>query len=292
MTNLSKAHKDFLKFLGNEGRSTSTLIAYEKDIEQLTEYLFKQGVNLVGEIELPHLQSFMKTLAEQGMTPKTISRKTNSTKTFFRFLQEEGHVEENVSELLRHPRVEPKAPRILSKLEYRALRDAARTDTRTFAIIEVLLQTGIRISELANIQLQHIKIDEATGTGTLFIPEMESHNERIVPLNKAAVSAIKLYLDVRPEIEENDHLFITKTGNPMLIRNIRATIDRFFKNAGIEAAKVNDLRHTFLAHHIKSGVSISYLSKIVGHKRVSTTEKYLQHIDVEIEEEKNEIIVL
>ena len=75
------------------------------------------------------------------------------------------------------------------------------------------------------------------------------------------------------------HVFTTKTGNALLIRNIRATIDRYFKNAGVEKAKVNDLRHTFVAHHLSQGVNILKLSKIAGHKRISTTERYLAYIE-------------
>jgi integrase/recombinase XerD len=291
MIKLQEAHKKFVKHLEDEGKAPSTLIAYNKDIEQLVRSLERAGLELVNEIELEHLENFMAGLAQKDYTPKSISRKTNATKTFFRFLHGLGHIADNVADRLKHPKVEVKAPRILSKLEYRALRDASREDARTYAMIEVMLQTGVTISELAEMELDHLEMDSEEGS--LFVPAKNNKAERNIPLNKAVVDAIKRYLDDhRHDIEEAQHVFITKTGNALLVRNIRSTINRYFTLAGVENAKVNDLRHTFVAHHLKSGVSLLHLSKIAGHKRVSTTERYLQYIEREVEEEKTELGVL
>lgn len=293
MIELKTAHKNFVNHLEDLERSPSTVIAYSKDIEQLVDHLYKSGVNVVDEIETNHLEDFMNTLSEKGYTNKSISRKTNSTKTFFRFLDEKGHIKENAADALKHPKVETKAPRILSRLEYGALRDSTRDDTRTFAIVEVLLQTGIRISELSKIELDHVSIDEEEMNGELHIPARRRHDERQIPLNKAVVEAITVYVnEERPEIEDAKHLFITKTGNPLLVRNIRATLTRYFDIAGVEDATVNDLRHTFVAHHLANGTSLMTVSKIAGHKRVSTTEKYLEYIEKKTEQEKAELGVL
>lgn len=292
MIKLDIAHENFIDYLKDLNRSNSTVIAYKKDIEQLIDHLFKEGVNLVNEIEIDHLEGFMGTLSEKNYTNKSISRKTNSTKTFFRYLHGEGHIEDNVADALKHPKVTIKPPRILSRLEYGALRDASKEDVRTFAIIEMLLQTGIRISELANVEMDHVEIDEETMTGTLFIPKRGRHEARTIPLNKAAVEAVLKYLEDKPVVEESTHLFITKTGNPLLVRNIRATLTRYFDNAGIEGATVNDLRHTFVAHHLAQGTSLLTVSKIAGHKRISTTERYLEFIEKKSESEKTELGIL
>ena len=183
--------------------------------------------------------------------------------------------------MLEHPKFENKPPRILSQVEYRALRDAARADIRIFAVIELLLQTGIRIGELANIRMEDV------SDSVLKIRPNEGHPERAVPLNKRAKEALKRYLASRPE-GSNDHFFVTKTGRPFLVRNIRDAIERYFKRAGIENAKINDLRHTFVAHHLKNGVSMVFLSKTLGHKRLSSTERYLQYLkDVKSGESTN-----
>lgn len=286
---LQKAHEKFIKSLKDMDRSESTIVAYQKDLEQLIEHLYKKGVNTIHEVATTHLQDFMAQLANNSYTPKSISRKTNATKTFFKYLHTEGHIEENVSDQLKHPKIESKAPRILSRLEYGALRDAAKNDIRTYAIIEVMLQTGIRIDELSKVRVEDFIIKD-DKTGTLVIPEKRGHARREIPLNHAVISAVKEYLDEeRPKNVKSDYLFITKTGNPLLVRNIRSAITKYFAQAGIEDAKINDLRHTFVAYHLTQGVSISYLSKIAGHKRVSTTEKYLEYVERDVVIEKLEL---
>ncbi len=291
MIELNKAHKNFIGHLGDIGRSESTLIAYGKDIEQLLEYLEKLGLNKVHEIELVHLEEFMGKLAKENYTPKSISRKTNSTKTFFRFLSDKGHIEENVADNLKHPKVQIKPPRILSKLEYRALRDAARDDSRAYAIIETLLQTGITISELAGMKMSNTNLGSTPGN--LLVPAKNNKPARNIPLNRAVIDAVSKYIEKeRPEIKDAEHVFITKTGNPLLVRNIRSTIKRYYNIAGVEEAKVNDLRHTFVAHHLASGTNLLHVSKIAGHVRVSTTERYLEYIERESEDEKTELGVL
>ena len=154
------------------------------------------------------------------------------------------------------------------------MRDACRQDARTSAIVELFLQTGIRISELAALSLTDIKNKE------LIIATQGKQEKRRIPLNKAAKEALERYLKKRPKVQEK-RVFITKTGRPFLIRNIRTVIDRYFKVAGIADAKVNDLRHTFIIHHLSNGVSLTTISKIVGHKRLSTTEKYLHLVNKE-----------
>ena len=271
---LKAAHDQFIDYLSQRRRARATIAAYGKDIEQLTQFLGNMGKKAIGEITHDELEAFLKKLGSDNYTPKSISRKINSIKTFFRFLKASGTINTDPAIEIEHPKYEVKPPRILSKLEYRALRDACRGDVRTYAIVELFLQTGVRIGELANLTLEDIKDIE------LHIAAEEGHEERMVPLNKAGKEALTKYLEVRgspPAGGANSKsLFITKTGKPLLIRNIRTAIDRYFRIAGIDGAKVNDLRHTFIAHHLMAGTPITTLSKLVGHKRLSTTEKYLE----------------
>lgn len=274
MVTLREAHQQFIGHLKGKSRSSATILAYGKDIEQLVSYLEGLSKTDPTQVALEDLQAFMEKLSKENYTAKSISRKTNSTKTFFKFLKVSGFVSEDPATLLEHPKFENKPPRILSKLEYRALRDATRADVRIYAIIEVLLQTGIRIGELSKLRVEDVTFGE---NPTLHVPQFEGSNERTIPLNKPAAEAIQKYLAVRPK-SPNHALFITKTGRPLLIRNIRTAIDRYFRVAGIKGAKVNDLRHTWVAHQLQSGVSLLTVSKLAGHKRLSTTEKYLQFI--------------
>ena len=270
---LKSAHQEFIQHLQELNRSTSTILAYGKDIEQLIEFVLQEHqVEHVHDIDPDHLNNFKSQLSGNGYTPKSISRKINSIKTFFRYLKDAKGVDSNPADQVRHPRYETKPPRILSPLEYRALRDAARGDLRTYAIIELLLQTGIRIGELAQLQLKHIQDDQLT------IPPYESQPGRTVPLNEASQEAISRYLETRSDTTDEDYLFVTKNNRPLLVRNIRTSINRYFRLGGIEDAKVNDLRHTWIAHHLAGGASLVYISKLAGHKRLSTTEKYLNFI--------------
>lgn len=267
---LKTAHQQFLAFLGTRKRAQATIIAYGKDIEQLISFLTNINKKSIKEVTREELEAFLKKLGADNYTPKSVSRKINSIKTFFRFLKTNGVLSQDPAGEIEHPKYEVKPPRILSKLEYRALRDACRADARTHAIVELFLQTGIRIGELANLAINDVKDTE------LHVAAQEGHAERSVPLNKAAKEALNRYLATRNTDEANKALFITKSGRSLLIRNIRTAIDRYFRVAGIEDAKVNDLRHTFIAHHLMAGTPITTLSKLVGHKRLSTTEKYLE----------------
>jgi site-specific recombinase XerD len=273
MTDLAVSLKTFHEHLVAKKRARATIIAYTKDIEQLTLFLAHIGKKHVHEITRDELEAFLKKLNSDNYTPKSISRKINSIKTFFRHMKTQGHITLDPASDIEHPKYEAKPPRILSKIEYRALRDACRSDIRTYAIVELFLQTGIRIGELTNLTIGDVK------DNTLHIAAQEGHTERTVPLNKAAKEALNRYLEIRNGSKDSKApLFITKSGKALLIRNIRTAIDRYFKAAGIEDAKVNDLRHTFIAHHLMAGTPITTLSKLVGHKRLSTTEKYLDFI--------------
>lgn len=278
---LRQAREEFIQDLRNKNRATATILAYGKDIEQLIDFLEKMEIEAVDLISSEHIKAFTDNLNKLDYTAKSISRKINSIKSFFRFLRVKEYTESNPAANITHPRYEVKPPRVLSKMEYRALRDASRSDARISAIIELLLQTGIRIGELANLRLDDISFEKSI----LSIRAYESHGPRTIPLTKAARKALQDYLEERPKTRDKT-LFVTKTGRPFLVRNIRAAIDRYFKIAGIKNARVNDLRHTFIAQQLIAGTPLVYISKLAGHKRLSTTEKYLKVINEKMEKDE------
>lgn len=273
----AKYQESFANELRSKGRSDATVIAYAKDIEQLLNFFSTRGITKIQETTIVDLEAYKKHLQDNNYTPKSISRKINSTRTFYRHLLESSIITDNPAEKLAHPKFETKPPRVLSEMEYRALRDVSRVDIRLYSIVEVLLQTGIRIGELATLSVDDIRKSKE-GVDFLYIKASGSHFARKVPINKSAKKAIDEYINIRPETED-DTLYVTKNGRPLLVRNIRTTIDKAFEKAGIKNAKVNDLRNTFIAHHLSNGVSLVTVSKLVGHKRLSTTEKYLGLVD-------------
>jgi site-specific recombinase XerD len=274
---LASAQNKFITYLKNQGKASATILAYGKDIAQLIEFLNKKQITQVTSITTEPINDFKEYLADNKYIAKSISRKLNSIKTFFRFLITEGFITENPAVSVTHPKYEVSLPRILTKLEYRALRDAARNDIRIAAIIELLLQTGVRIGELARIELDDFKDNE------IFIREFESHPSRTIPLNEAAKKSLEAYLNIRAKTNAKS-IFVTKTGKPLLIRNIRAIVDRYFRVADIQDASINALRHTFIAHQLIGGTSVVLVQKLVGHKRLSTTEKYLEIVKDKVQE--------
>ena len=285
------AHEKFIGHLLEKNRSQSTVLAYGKDIDQLVEFLEELDRAHLADVSKNDIEAFMAKLLKSGYTPKSVSRKTNAVKTFFRFLKVNEFITDDPALLVSHPRFETKPPRILSETEYRALRDTVQNEPRTYAIIELLLQTGIRIGELARIKMSDIKIS-ASRNGEIRISSFNRHPERVVPLNTRGQKALQAYLAGRPKADKAEHVFITRTGKSLLVRNIRSTIKRYMELAGIEDATVNDLRHTFIAQHLKRGASLVLVSKIAGHRRLSTTEKYLEHIQVTAPQEKMELAEL
>ena len=121
---------------------------------------------------------------------------------------------------------------------------------------------------------------------TIHICQYGKTPDRDIPLNKAVKKSINEYLKDRSDQEKSDHLFITRTGHPLLIRNIRQIISRCFREVGIEKATVNDFRNTFIAHQLKNGASVEYIAKLVGHRRLSSTERFLNIVKEEIQKKE------
>ena len=260
---LNDVKEQFLEHLRQQKKAIATIVAYSKDIDQLIDSLSRQGKTAFSETEKNELDVFIAELKQKKFTPKTISRKINSIKTLYRFMAQKEIVAENIARNLSHPKYELREPRVLSKMEYRSLRDVCRADIRTYAIVELFLQTGLRISEVANLRV-------SDNTDNVIIVD-----KRNIPLNQSVREALNAYLAIRPQKEGEDHVFITKNGKPLLVRNIRTVIDRALKVAGITGARVNDLRVTFVAYQLAAGAPLDYISKLVGHKRISTTERYM-----------------
>jgi site-specific recombinase XerD len=265
--------RTFIEHLTNQDKSKHTVVAYKKDLEQFIAYLSSLEITDVKEVKKEHIDGFIAKLLSENYTRKSASRKLNSIRTFFRFMKREEIIVQNPALEVSHPKYTQTPPRILSKLEYRALRDFAKEDPRTYAMVELLLQTGIRIGELAEIKVADMLEDGLKVEG------------RLIPLNKAVKKAVSDYQKTRHDTD-SDYLLVTKTGRPLLVRNIRSIITRCFREVGIDNAKVQDLRNTFIAYQLQNGASISYISKIVGHKRLSSTEKYLDLIIQEAEKKE------
>jgi len=264
--------KKFIDYLISQKKSQFTCIAYKKDLEQFSGYLITKEIIDVREVKKEDIDGFIKKLLSENYTTKSTSRKLNSIRTFFRFLKNEKVVNFNPALEVPHPKYTQPAPRIFSSLEYRAIRDVAKKDPRTYALVEILLQTGMKIGELANLKIDDIKDSE------IIVRSYSKSPERVIPLSKSVKKAINDYLKIRPK-SDSSYLFITRNHKPLLVRNIRQIIDRCFDEVGIKDATVNDFRSTFIAYQLQKGVSIDYVAKIVGHRRLSSTERFLNLVN-------------
>lgn len=267
---LSDLIPQFLQDLESKGRSPSTILAYGSDLEQLREYLAPRSIFSVKQVTVPDLDGFRDYLLANKYTPKSTSRKLNAVKTFFRWLKDHAYLSTDLSKEVSHPKIEAPAPKYLSPIEYRALRDLAqRNDSRVAAMIELILQTGMRISEISNLKSADLRRDK------VIVEAYATQQRREIPLNTSAREAVEDYIRERGETD-SPFLFVSKNGKPLAVRNIRAMLDRYMQRAEITGYSVNDLRNTFIIENIKRGVDIVTISQAVGHKRISTTERYLQ----------------
>lgn len=260
----------FIDYLADKKRSPSTILAYRADLEQLTSYLTDRSVVTVSQVTRTNLDGFRDWLLSQKYTPKSTSRKLNAVKTFFRWLATNSVVTSDPSKDVEHPKIDSAKPKFLSPLEYRALRDVVRADRRIATIVELILQTGMRISEVANLKVEHITEEH------IHIEAYATQPERKIPMNQAARLAIREFIESHRPKTQHPHVFVSRNGKPLATRNIRAAIDRYIQRAELPKYSVNDLRTTFIVENLKREVDIVTISQVAGHKRLSTTERYLE----------------
>ncbi len=268
----TRLEAEFRHYLEQEGKSSATIIAYAKDVSQLLEIIPVDKLKNATEILLS--QAIDKLTQQYALSPKTISRKLNSFRVFFRFLALQGKVVGNAAEKVAHPRYTQKPPRILSQPELLALREVSRGNPRLYTMIELLKQTGIRIGELARLTVGDVHL--SAPLPYISICGFSSVPAREVPLNERAQKELKTYMQGQKDLSDNNHpLFATRDGKHIAIRNIRSSIDRAMHKAGITDACVNDLRNTFVVSQLRAGTPIDLVGQIVGHRSKVTTSKYL-----------------
>lgn len=275
---LEKAKECFSDYLLATNKAKNTILAYRRDLNQLIHYLNES--TQIEEITKEELMGFMIYLAKKELTGKTRARKAYAVKTLFRYLSNQGYVPQNPAKGLEIPKVEQKEPRVLSQREYQALRNSAKGNTKYSAIIELLLQTGIRIGELVAIKFEDLHLGNHSKPGHILIEQGKGKKDRTITLNTPAKKAIKKYLEIRPQ-NNCPYLFLSKSGKLLNSRNVRYTIDRYYRKVSIRGATVHTLRHTFCTHHVAKGTSLMVVAQMAGHSKLTTTQKYI-HLTTEL----------
>ena len=265
-------------YLPSRNYAARTRSCYLDDLRYLVAFLRKRQRQDPADATLSDLESFLAHLDRRGLAGASRRRKTYACKSFFAYLHRSGAISDDPSLWLVPPRTEQAEPRVLSMTEYEALLRACSHHPRDAAIIELLLQTGIRLSELAGLRLGDVELPkritkEAETVGRLRILG-KGRKARWIPLNYKACRAIKTWLESRHS--ETEALFISKFGKPLGPRGIQRLVHKYMSEVGITRASVHTLRHTFATHHVARGTSLRTVQEVLGHASLKTTSIYVQ----------------
>ena len=261
--------------------SQNTILSYRRDLLQFASYMADRGVAEAGKVTKTSLDSYILFLEREGKAAATISRMLASIKAFFHYESTEGYIKRNPAEMIRAPKIEKKAPSILSVEEVTRLlnQPGGRTpkEIRDKAMLELLYATGIRVSELMNLNLHHINMTIG------FITCSDSGRERTIPFGRVAKKALDDYLkNSRPELtkkKESDWLFVNCSGGQMSRQGFWKIIKYYGEKAGIQTdITPHTLRHSFAAHLISSGADMKAVQQILGHSDMATTQMYAAYL--------------
>ena len=278
--NFQKAFEDYQKvYLASRNLSGNTRREYCSDIGQLLVFLASSGLREPQAVNLNSLEEYLAELDKKGLAGTTRRRKVSSIKSFFRFLESSGVVKKDISKRLTPPKREYRTPRVLTEAEYRNLQLAVANEPRDAAIIELLLQTGIRLSELAKLTLSDIDLPkklakDENGVGSLVVREGKGRRGRIISLNYKACKALKSWLRIRPSLT-TDAVFVSKFKRPITQGGYQWIVKKHMREAGVENAHVHTLRHTFGTHMVKNGANLRTVQEMLGHNDLKTTSIYV-----------------
>jgi site-specific recombinase XerD len=268
-----------LVYMPSRNFSAKTRINYRHDLTDLLDFLERRGVQHLDQVSPRNLEAYLADLDARGYAGTSRQRKVYAIKSFFGFLHDSRYLKEDVSHRLVPPKTEYKEPRVLTKREYMALTRACSDNPRDSAIVELLLQTGLRLAEVARLGLDDVelpvKITRSPDTmGRLHVLG-KGRKDRWIPLNYKVCRALKIWLKMRPEVD-HDALFVSKHRQSLGARSIQHVVKKYLREAGIKGASVHTLRHTFATHHVAQGTSLRTVQEMLGHASLKTTSIYVQ----------------
>lgn len=265
--------------------ATRTRREYLDDIDDLVGFLEDvAGIQRVAELRLAPLERFLAQLEERGLAGSTRRRKALSIRSFLRFLYRQELISTDLARQLIPPFAGNPEPRFLTQAEYQRLQQACKVNPRDAAIIELLLQTGIRLSELNRLTIDDVDLSEEPDpdkqdSGVIRVNGGGSRKSRAIPLNARACFALVNYLKTRPKVSRV--LFLNRFWRPLGLRGIEKVVAKYARIAGIAGASVHSLRHTFGTQHAARGTTIKTLQEVMGHQDIRATEIYT-HLAQEI----------
>lgn len=274
--------KKYLSFLALEkGLSGNTIEAYRNDVKKLYEYLDEKELS-VTSVKYEDLLLFVECLSELGISARSQARIVSGIKSFFQYLQIEKVISADPSELLDAPKLGLHLPVVLNLQEIEALigsfNEGKAEDQRNRAIFEVLYGCGLRVSELVNLKISQVYMDEE-----FLLVEGKGGKQRLVPLSAPAQKAISMYLYDRNLLKvkkgNEDILFLNRRGAKLTREMIFTIIKRQCQVCGIhKQISPHTFRHSFATHLLEGGANLRAIQEMLGHESIKTTEIYV-HMD-------------
>ena len=267
----------FIRHLEIErGVSAHTVRAYRKDLEEFSEHVNAEPI----KIEMLDVRGFIAEQIGKGLNKITVGRRLSSIRSFFKFLYREGYIKTNPPKLVSNPRVPKLLPRFLSVEEVFSLIEKPEgigfLPARDRAILELLYSSGLRVAELAGLNMDDINIKES-----LIKIKGKGKKERIVPVGSKAIDALKSYSIERILLKGKDSaLFLNRMGTRLTDRGVRRIVVKYAKALSIQGRiGPHTLRHSFASHLLQGGADLRVRQELLGHSSLSTTQKYT-HLDI------------
>ena len=274
--------RDFEAYLRLErSLSSNTAEAYLVDAAHLLEFLEERAI-LLTEATETDLHELLATLREIGISPRSQARMIAGIRSFFKFLRLEGYILTDPSELIESPQLPRHLPDVLSTEEIDAMIASIPQEKeealRNEAIIETLYGSGLRVSELVDLRISRLSLDDR-----LMIVEGKGSKQRMVPMSPSSVELIREYLPQRDrqtiKPAGRDILFLNRRGAPLSRVMVFYIIRDLAALAGIQkTVSPHTLRHSFATHLLEGGANLRAIQEMLGHESISTTEIYL-HLD-------------
>ncbi len=271
--------ESFLNYLSVErGLSQNTLLSYREDLDAYADFLKSRSIVGLSRTSRNDITDFMLHEKDRGLSVNSVARHLAAIRMFYRFLVRERILKVDPSSLIDSPKLWKKIPETLSVNEIEALlaqpdlRD--KQGIRDRAILEILYATGMRVSESVNLKFDNVNLEvgflRCIGKG---------NKERLIPLGKKAIIAIKRYIDeVRPKFLKNnqsDALFLSRFGKKISRQSFWKIIKKYAKGARIKKPiRPHILRHSFATHLLERGADLRSVQEMLGHSNISTTQIY------------------
>ncbi len=271
--------KTFLQL--NKGAAENTIVSYIRDVNQFNEFLYSLGTKKISDSTESDVKKYVDKLRKDGKSVSTITRAIASLRTFFTYLLSKNVISQNPTKGIKNEKKEKALPRILTGKEVEILLSQPESNSlkgcRDKAMLELLYATGIRVSELIELNITDLNTDLG------FVRCGKNNAERMIPLYPAAVSAIKEYFDKsRPLLLTNQAekaLFVNLNGSRMTRQGFWKIIKHYQETAHITTEITpHTLRHSFAAHLLQNGADIGVIKEIMGHSDISSTLVYAELI--------------